>query len=115
MHENGVPSWIDLGTADVDKAAEFYEGLFGWTVQDLGPDSGGYRMCFLRDKPVAGLGPQQNPGPPMWTTYVNVADIEATAARVQAHNGQVIVQPFDVITAGKMAVFFDNIGAALSA
>jgi predicted enzyme related to lactoylglutathione lyase len=113
-YENGVPSWIDLGTADMDKAADFYSGLFGWQCEDQGPDAGGYRICTLRGKPVAGLGPQQNPGPPVWSTYVNVVDAEATAARVEAHNGQVWVQPFDVLDAGKMAVFADSVGAAIS-
>ena len=29
-YEPGVPSWVDLGTPDLDKAAAFYSGLFGW-------------------------------------------------------------------------------------
>jgi uncharacterized protein len=113
-YDNGVPSWIDLGTGDVDKAAEFYFGLFGWEVRDLGADAGGYRMAFLRDRPVAGLGPQQNPGPPVWSTYVNVVDAEAAIARVAAHNGMVFVEPFDVFDSGRMSVFADSVGAALS-
>ena len=40
----GTPSWVDLGTTDVAGATAFYGSLFGWTVEDLGPDSGGYGL-----------------------------------------------------------------------
>lgn len=70
-------------------------------------------MAFLRDKPVAGLGPQQNPGPPVWTTYVNVDDADAVAARVGEAGGQVFMPPFDVLDVGRMTIFADPVGAVL--
>ena len=76
-YEEGVPSWVDLGTSDIDAAARFYGGLFGWEVPDPPPETGGYRVCMLKGQPVAGLGPQMNPGPPVWATYVNTADADA--------------------------------------
>ena len=85
----GTPCWVDLGVADIGKAKAFYTGLFGWDVQDGPPEAGGYRICTLRGRPVAGLGPQMNPGPPVWATYVNTADADAVADRVTAHGGQV--------------------------
>ena len=116
-YEPGTPSWVDLGAPDPAAAAEFYSGLFGWDVHEAGPaeETGGYRMAYLRDKAVAGLGPQQNAdAPPYWTTYVSVADAEKTAALVAENGGTVIVEPFDVLDAGRMAVFFDPAGAAFS-
>ena len=71
-YEHGVPSWVDLGTPDIPKAIEFYSSLFGWQIEQGPPEAGGYSMCLLRGKPVAGLGPQMSPGPPYWTTYVTV-------------------------------------------
>ena len=38
----GAPCWIDLFTSDQDKSLAFYSELFGWTVDDPGPDS--YRI-----------------------------------------------------------------------
>jgi uncharacterized protein len=32
-YEPGTPSWVDLGTPDVDGAAAFYGELFGGTAQ----------------------------------------------------------------------------------
>ena len=77
-YEHGVPSWVDLGTPDAAKASAFYSALFGWTVQQGPPEAGGYAIAELGGKPVAGIGPQQNPGPPVWSTYVNVDDADAT-------------------------------------
>lgn len=114
-YDDGVPSWIDLGCPDVAAAGEFYTAVFGWEVVAGPPEAGGYAQAFVRGRPVAGLGPQQNPGPPYWTTYVNVTDVDATAAKVTANGGQVIVPPMDVLTAGRMAVFVDAVGAFVSA
>jgi predicted enzyme related to lactoylglutathione lyase len=112
----GTPSWVDLGTSDLDAAAAFYEGLFGWDCQSAGPEeeTGGYRMFFYKGRPQAGLGPQQNPGPPYWTTYVSVADADETAAKVEPAGGVVIVAPMDVLDVGRMAVFADPTGAVIS-
>jgi uncharacterized protein len=114
-HDNGVPGWIDLGTPDLPAATAFYGGLFGWEIEDLGEEAGGYALARLRGFQVAGLGPQQNPGPPYWTVYVIVDDIEATTKRVEDGGGQVIMAPMQVMDAGSMAVFRDPVGAFVSA
>ena len=78
----GTPCWIDLGIPDPDGAAAFYGALFGWACEEGPPEAGGYRMCMLRGHAVAGLGPQMNPDlPPFWSTYIAVADADATARR----------------------------------
>jgi predicted enzyme related to lactoylglutathione lyase len=114
----GTPSWVDLGSPDIEASARFYGGLFGWTFESAGPveETGGYGMFTLNGLNVAGIGPQMDADqPPYWTMYVSVADIEATTARVEAHNGTIVVPPMEVFTAGKMAVFVDSVGAPLSA
>ena len=112
-YEHGVPSWVDLGTADAAKTAEFYSSLFGWTVQQGPPEAGGYSIAELRGRPVAGLGPQQNPGPPYWSTYVNVDDADKAVGNATEAGGTVIVAPMDVMDAGRMAFFSDPQGAVI--
>jgi predicted enzyme related to lactoylglutathione lyase len=111
-YEHGVPSWVDLGTPDLAAAERFYGGLFGWQVEQGPPEAGGYAMATLRGRNVAGLGPQQNPGPPVWATYVNVDDVDAVAAKVDEGGGKTLVPPMDVLDAGRMAIFTDPLGAA---
>jgi uncharacterized protein len=112
-YEHGVPSWVDLGTPDAAAAGAFYSALFGWTVQQGPPEAGGYAIAELRGRPVAGIGPQQNPGPPVWSTYVNVDDAEAVVAKVAGADGMVFMPPMDVMDVGRMAFFADPVGAAI--
>lgn len=109
----GTPSWVDIGTTDLEGAKAFYSALFGWEIVDQGPDAGGYCICNLRGKGVAGLGPAQNPGPPYWTTYVSVDDTDTTVKEVEAAGGSVLAT-FDVPQAGRMVVCMDPTGAAFS-
>lgn len=113
----GTPSWVDLASPDPDGSARFYGGLFGWEAMEPGPveETGGYRMLQRDGRNVAGLGPTQGEGQPaMWTTYVSTDDAEAVAAKVREAGGQVIMEPFDVLGAGRMAVFVDPGGAFVS-
>jgi predicted enzyme related to lactoylglutathione lyase len=114
-YEDGVPSWVDIGTPDPAAAVSFYGALFGWESQDMGEETGHYTIVSKSGKQVAAISGAQDPGPPRWTTYINVADIDAVAAKAEAAGGKVIVAPMDVMTAGRMAVFSDTTGATVAA
>ena len=47
----------------------------------------------------------------MWNTYIWVDDADETADKVRAAGGTVLIEPFDVMDAGRMAVFADPEGA----
>lgn len=110
----GTPSWVDIGVADMDAAMAFYGGLFGWTFEEGDPEARGYRQARLRDRAVAGFGPQMNPGPPVWTTYVTVADAAATEATVAEAGGTVVMPVMDVMGLGHMGIYQDPTGAFFS-
>jgi uncharacterized protein len=113
-YEHGVPSWVDIGVPDLDQAAAFYSGLFGWECPPGPEEAGGYRVCTLKGQPVAGIGPQQNPGPPVWASYVNVDRADAIVANVTEAGGQVMIPPMDVMGLGTMAYFVDPAGAVFA-
>ncbi|MEP7202596.1 MAG: VOC family protein [Ilumatobacteraceae bacterium] len=114
-YQPGTPSWVDLGTPDPDEASRFYSDLFRWTIEAGPPEAGGYRMCLLDGKAVAGLGPQQNTDvPPYWTTYMTIADVDEIAAAITENGGTIIVAPMDVLDAGRMAVAADPGGTTFS-
>jgi len=113
----GTPSWVDMSSPDTDASAAFYSALFGWEAGEPGTveETGGYRMFSLRGRSVAGLGPTRDGGPPpMWTTYITVADADATCAAAAAAGGTVFMQPMDVLEAGRMAVIADPQGAGFA-
>ena len=59
------------------------------------PDAGGYRLFLLHGHTVAGIGPLTE-GPPSWTTYVNVDDVDGVVAEVARLGGTVVVPPMDL-------------------
>ena len=48
----------------------------------------------------------------MWNTYVWVDSADETASKVREAGGVVLMEPFDVMDSGRMAVFADPEGAA---
>jgi uncharacterized protein len=110
----GTPCWVDLATPDIDAAAGFYAGLFGWQVPPAEnvENTGGYRRATKNGANVAGMMPLMQEGqPPAWATYVAVEDADATAAAVKKAGGNVLAEPMDVMDLGRMAIFADPTGA----
>jgi uncharacterized protein len=111
----GVPCWVDTGQPDPEAAVEFYGGLFGWEFEDRMPaDSPGrYFVAQLRGRDVAAVGsqPEQAPPTPGWNTYVWVDSADDATAQVKAAGGKALMEPFDVLDAGRMAVLTDPEGA----
>lgn len=110
----GEPTWVDLGTTDLDAAADFYAGLFGWTVERGGEEVGGY-STFLKDgKAIGGAMTTMSPEQPVaWGVYVSTDDADKTAELVQSAGGTVIAPVMDVMDLGRMAVFADSHGAVI--
>jgi predicted enzyme related to lactoylglutathione lyase len=116
MHKPGAPSWVDLASPDLAATKAFYTELFGWTAHTAPePEAGGYTIFNLDGVPAAAAGPQFNEGqPPAWTWYAAAPDADETARKVEAAGGKVLMAPFDVLDAGRMAVFLDTSGTPFS-
>lgn len=114
-YPQGVPCWVDTTQPDPDAAVAFYSGLFGWECEDSMPEDmpGRYVTARIRGGDVAAVGsiPDGAPAMAMWNTYVAVDSADEAASKVRAAGGQVVTEPFDVLDAGRMAVFTDPEGA----
>ena len=112
----GVPCWVDTSQPDPEAAAGFYSDLFGWDFEDVMPQGseGTYLMARIRGRNVAAVGsvPQGAPEMATWNTYVWVESADETASKVREAGGNALMEPFDVMEAGRMAVFTDPEGAA---
>ena len=115
----GVPCWTDTTQPDPDAAAEFYSGLFGWEIEDQMPEGsqGRYLVGRIGGRDAAAVSSVPEGAPPMamWNTYVWVESADDTAAKVREAGGNVLTEPFDVMDAGRMAVFADPEGAVICA
>jgi predicted enzyme related to lactoylglutathione lyase len=112
----GTPIWVDLATDDIEGSKSFYAGLFGWTPEVADdPQAGGYTMFMQGAKNIAAVAPAQAPGQPTaWAVYIATDSADETARKVEAAGGKVVAPPFDVLDAGRMAVFQDPNGAFIS-
>ena len=112
----GVPCWVDTSQPDPEAAVAFYGDLFGWEFEDVMPpeSEGKYFIARIRAGDVAAVGSVPEAAPPTatWNTYVWVESADETASKVRDAGGSVVMEPFDVMDAGRMAVFTDPEGAA---
>ena len=119
----GVPCFVDTLTADLDAAMDFYGGIFGWEFAGPGPmpgdPPGDYYVARLHGDDVAGIGtlPASGAAPaaPAWNTHVAVESVGETTERARAAGAAVLVEPFGVPPAGRMAVIADPADAAFVA
>jgi uncharacterized protein len=125
----GVPCWVDASEPDPEAVVHFYAGLFHWELEDtMPPDSDGHyfiarvetkgwslfdRSGDSRTGEVAAIGSIPDGAPPiaMWNTYVWVDSADGTASKVRDSGGSVVMEPYDVAGAGRMAAFADPEGA----
>ena len=101
---------------DVSRARRFYEKAFGWKFSAWGPPD-----FFLvstgtgKDAGIEGAIQKRReivPGKPMfgYECSLSVADIDATAAAVEAHGGKIVMPKVTIPTVGTLVFFEDTEG-----
>jgi uncharacterized protein len=116
-HPAGSFCWIELGTTDQTAAKKFYGALFGWAPNDMPMGPGEFYTIFRLNGRDAAAGytlradQRAQNVPPHWMLYIMVENADASASKVEPLGGKVIVAPFDVMDAGRMAVIVDPTGA----
>jgi uncharacterized protein len=113
-YETGRFCWNELVAGDEASAKRFYASLFGWTTEAFGGGEG-YTLFKKGEERVGGMMKCPKPGRPShWLPYVLVDDVDATVTRTRDLGGNVVVEPFDVPTIGRMAVLVDPQGADIA-
>ncbi|ROO84937.1 hypothetical protein EDD29_2469 [Actinocorallia herbida] len=115
-YATGTPCWVDLMAKDQQAALDFYRELLGWQGE-IGPaEFGGYTVCELNGRAVAGIAPTMAPEgasepPTVWTNYLSSTDAQATQDAIVAAGGLLIAPVMDVGSLGRMLVAADPQGA----
>jgi predicted enzyme related to lactoylglutathione lyase len=117
-YEPGVPCWVDTWRADPRPALGFYSELFGWHAR--GPEPGSahveHHMLTLRGRDVAAIGSRpehRTDVPAAWNTYVWVESADRAAAAAAQAGGAVVIEPFESLDGGRIAILGDPEGAAI--
>ena len=107
----GVPCWIDTTQPDIDAAATFYAGLFGWTFREATPGGGAdrYLVAQLDGADVAGIAGGRE-DPPAWSTYIAVEDVDAVVDRLVAAGAVLQAPATDAGEDGRSAALADPEG-----
>ena len=82
----------------------------------MGPDAF-YTMLTVDGRSVAALY-QQEPAPsgtpPQWLSYISVGSVNESAQRARELGGAVLMEPFDVLDVGRMAMVQDPTSAVVA-
>jgi predicted enzyme related to lactoylglutathione lyase len=109
-------SFFSIHADDVDRARQFYEGVFQWSFEPWGPP--GFYLIHTGDERNAGiLGALQKRREPLSGTgmrgfecSISVDDIDETIRAVQAKGGTIAMAKFHIPTVGTGCYFHDTEG-----
>jgi hypothetical protein len=119
--KHGELCWYELNSQDVEKAKEFYRGLFGWKIEQSKVTEMAYSEIHRGNTAIGGMmqidkqwGENWEKIPTHWMTYIAVDNCDETLEKITAHGGNVCVPAFDAPNVGRMAVVKDPSGATFS-
>lgn len=119
LKKHGMFSLNELLTTDLNSAKQFYGELFGWTFTETKNIYGNpYIVIHKEGTFVGGMmlkdGIVPDEVPCLWDPYVSVDDVDASAKKVEALGGKVMVPPTDIPNLGRFCVINDPQGASLN-
>ncbi len=113
VNDPGCPSLNQLNTTDPERAAEFYEGLFGWEISQVVEDPP-YWGINNKGSLNGGMMVPRNDTPPSWLVYFTTDDFDGAVEKIGDLGGTILVPQTDVPPEGRIAVFTDPQGAAFA-
>jgi predicted enzyme related to lactoylglutathione lyase len=103
-------NYVELPVSDIEATRGFYEQAFGWEMTGFGPS---YAATLTGDTDVGLQGdPEEATKAPL--PVIQVADLEAALASVEAAGGRV-VRPIFAFPGGRRFHFVDPSGNELAA
>ncbi len=104
---------FEINAKDLNRAKEFYSGLFGWKIQDVGAMNYGMVDTELKMGINGGMG-QVDPGNPAFVTfYVQVEDPQAVLDKAVSLGAKVVAPVTVVPDMVTFALFSDPDGCTV--
>lgn len=115
---------FEIHAKDQDKMQKFYQDVFGWDIQDLGPQMGNYRIINTgKDEPGSrypgingGMNPRHGDSPRpgdavnAFVCTISVANINETLDKIKKAGGTEALPLMDVPGVGQLAYSKDPDG-----
>ncbi len=116
MSCHGTIVWTELDTWDVEAAKAFYAATLGWRYEPRPmADGATYWLIFSGERMVGGMfgltAPEFEGIPSHWFSFIEVDDVDARTALVEAAGGALMRPAFDVADVGRIAIVKDASGA----
>ena len=117
---------FEMPYEDQKRLLKFYQAVFGWNVQALGEEMGGYVLAGTTEADESGRPKQagainggffpKDPKAPAQhpSVVIAVEDIRAAMAKVKAAGGNVLGEPMDIPGVGSYVSFADTEGNRVS-
>jgi predicted enzyme related to lactoylglutathione lyase len=101
---HGAPSWFETMTSDAERAAPFYQNVFGWTPETAPVPGSRYTVFRRGAHAVAGMmpiGSDLGSTKPHWVTYFTVKDAGAAVDAARSLGAQVSTPIHDAPDVGR--------------
>lgn len=114
--EVGTIGWIDLTVENAGDVRDFYAEVVGWKPEDVPMGEYSDYSMTTPDSRTATTGVCHRQGtnaaaPGGWMIYINVADMDASVAKVTERGGKVVVDPKSMGDMGRYCMIEDPSGA----
>lgn len=111
MPDPGAWCHIEIAADDVAKIQAFYGNCFGWTFQHI-PEMEYTIYQTGKGGIGGGIMKRKEEMPRQHMNFVNVTDLDASAAKVAAEGGRVVKERTEVPGAGSFVIALDPEGNA---
>lgn len=112
-HPGGVGGvhWTELHSGDLDADVAWLKASFGFEISEMPIPTGKYYVLTAAGEQAGGAMQSFMPGaPPMWLSWVEVVDVDATAIKIGEHGGTVFGEPTDMPGVGRLVAASDPTG-----
>jgi hypothetical protein len=118
IDEPGSKCWHELQTTDRTRAADFYNGLFGWTTKvSRSVMDGKYDILINAGQEIGGMLQIERdwgPVPPNWAVYFCVKDCDGTTGDAKRLGGKLLLPAMEVKNVGRFTFLQDPQGAVFA-
>jgi predicted enzyme related to lactoylglutathione lyase len=107
----GAVHWTELWSKDVEADLAWLTGTFGFGTETMQMPNGPYTILTSDGEYAGGvMASTEEKAPSMWLPWIQVTDVDATVAGIEAEGGASVSPSMDLPTVGRMAVVADPTG-----